>query len=658
VADELKAFSLLTTTRVRKSKIVTAEEALQVIQDGDTIGCGGFGGSGFPEEIAIQLERYYLRQGRPRDLTIFAALGPGDAGDRGLNRFAHEGLLRRVFSGHWGFIPKLQRLALENRIIAYNLPFGVMSTMYRDIAAAKPRTITKVGLGTFVDPRHGGGRINGITTEDVVEVIEFDGSEYLAYKTLPIHIAIIRGTTADPNGNITMEKEALTLDTLALATAAKNSGGLVIAQVERIAEYRTLNARQVKIPGILVDCVVVSRPENHWQTFGEPYNPAYSSEIRVPLRSIQPMALDERKVIARRAAFELRPNSVINLGIGMPEGVANVANEEKIIDYVTMTAEPGVIGGVPAGGLSFGAAVNTDAVIDITSQFDFYDGGGLDTAFLGLAQADGDGNLNVSKFGPKLAGAGGFINISQNAKKVVFLGTFTASGLEIRVENGKLEIVREGTVRKFVRAVEQLTFCGRVAQQKRQPVFFVTERCVFRLTAAGMELIEIAPGIELETHILPLMDFEPIVSATLREMDERIFRPETMGLLGQMMEIPVAERLSYDPRSNIFFVNFEGHRIQSEADVLEIAAVGENILSRIGKRVYAVINYDDCYISPEVLNSYISLSRRHRDLYYARVTRYASDAFARVKMGAAFREKDASLIFHEGKTQAEAALKQ
>jgi propionate CoA-transferase len=641
---------------MRKGKVVSADEAIQVIQDGDTIATGGFVTIGVPEEILLKIEEYYLKTGRPRNLTLVYAAGQGDGKDRGLNHFAHEGMIRRVIGGHWGLAPKLGRMAIENRIEAYNLPQGVISHMFRDIAAHKPRTITTVGMMTYIDPRYGGGKMNEATKEDLVELMNFDGREYLAYKTFPINVAILRGTTADTDGNISMEKEALTIESLAIAMAAKNSGGFVIVQVERIADRGTLNAKQVKIPGILVDCVVVSHPENHWTTFAERYNPSYTAEVKIPMQTVLPMDMGARKIIARRASLELKGNSIINLGIGMPEGVSQVANEEKVLEYITLTAEPGTIGGMPAGGLSFGASTNPECIIDQPYQFDFYDGGGLDCCFLGLAQADREGNANVSRFGTKLAGCGGFINISQNARKVVFVGTFTAGGLKVSIKDGKLVIDQEGSEKKFLDRVEQVTFSGAYAVSRNQPVNYITERCVFTLTKHGVELTEIAPGIDIDHDILGHMGFEPLIRRKPRLMNERVFLSNLMGLRDYLTQLSLEERLTYDEAENLFFVNFEGYRIRSSKDIKMIEGMVSKILLPYGRKVYTIVNYDNFDILPELVEEYSSMVRRLVKKFYSGVTRYTTNTFLRMKLGEALKKRKLAPHIYETREEAREAL--
>ncbi|HEX8664563.1 MAG TPA: acyl CoA:acetate/3-ketoacid CoA transferase [Beijerinckiaceae bacterium] len=634
-----------------KNKIVSAREAVALVRDGDTVAVSGFVGIGTPDELIIALAERFRDTQTPSGLTLMFAAAPGDGKERGLNRLADARLVRRVVGGHWSLVPKLGALALDGEIEAYNLPLGCVSHLYRDIAAGLPGTLSKVGLRTFVDPRQGGGKLNARTTENLVELVELRGREWLLYKSFPIQIALVRGTTADPAGNVTMEREALMLDNLAAAMAAKNSGGLVIAQVERIAAADSLSPREVVIPGVLVDCVVVAKPENHLQTYGTPYNHAYSGRQKVPLDRIEPLPLDERKIVARRCAFALPPGGVVNLGIGMPEGVAAVAAEERVLKYLTLTAEPGIIGGMPQGGLDFGAALNPEAVIHQNQQFDFYDGGGLDLACLGMAQCDGSGNVNVSRFGRKLAGAGGFINISQNAKTLVFAGTFTAGGLKVAVADGRLAVEQEGKAQKFIAAVEQVTFSGDYAAETGQPVLYVTERCVFRRTSAGMELAEVAPGIDVERDILAHMGFRPIVNDP-KPMDPRIFRPEVMGLEQVLLGLKLSERISYDAERNILFLNLEGFQVRTVEDVELVRREMEGRCRAIGKKVALVVNYDGFTLDPAVADAYFSMITYMQGRYYASASRYTTSAFMRMKLGSALAERD--LKPHVFETPAEA----
>lgn len=497
------------------AKLCTADEAAQLIQDETTLVSGGFVGAAHPEALTAAIERRFQRSSRPRNLTLVYAAGQGDGGRRGLNHLAYAGMLRRVIGGHWGLCPRLGELAMANEIEAYNLPQGVICQLFRDIAAGRPGTITHVGLGTFIDPAQSAGQINERSKDKLVERVSLGGRTWLWYKSIPLNVGLIRATAADHNGGLVMDEEAIIGEVLSIAQAVRKCGGVVIAQVNRLLE-KPVAPQRVRVPGILVDKIVISQNDEHHQTFAEVLNASYTQPLNSNMLAARTrpsirMPLDERRIIACRASDELPLGAVVNLGIGMPEGIAQIAAERELLDRCTLTVESGPIGGVPAGGLSFGAAAYPDAIIDQPSQFDFYDGGGLDFAALGAAQIDSHGNVNVSQFGRRFVGVGGFINIAQNARRLVFCATMTAGGLKIAVEHGQLRIVHEGEVVKFVPHVDQISFSADHARSNGQHVLYVTERAVFQLAADGLELIEVAPGIDLERQVLGILKFKPII---------------------------------------------------------------------------------------------------------------------------------------------------
>ena len=540
------------------AKFITAQEAARLIPDGATVGVAGMGLSGWPEEVACAIRDSFRETGHPCDLNLKQGSALGDwgygnqfvgwertrredgpaqsHGNRGVTRLgeAGPGLVTKWTAAHIGSAFALTELARQNKLQCHCLPQGVIVNLWREIAAGRPGLLTKVGLGTFVDPRVEGGRMNEVTTEEVVKLVEFEGEEYLFYKSFPLHVALLRGTTADENGNITFEHESVLNEGLAVAMAAKNSGGIVIVQVEYVTKRGTMNPKEVKIPGILVDYVVqATDPMACWQAEGAYFEPAFSGQVKKPVGALPRLPLGSRKILCRRCAMELRSGCVANLGVGIPADVASVVAEEGFTDQMTLTAETGAVGGVPAALPNFGSAYNPECTMLHNDMFDLIDGGGLDITVLGLAQADEEGNLNVSKFGPRLTGPGGFINITQSAKKVVFCGTFMAKSKE-HVQDGKLVIDQEGSIHKFVKQVEQITFAGRYVRPN-QTVLYITERGVFQLLDGRMTLIEIAPGVDLEKDILAHMEFAPVISPDLKTMDPAIFQ-EDWGGMGEYME--------------------------------------------------------------------------------------------------------------------------
>ena len=516
---------------------INAAEAADLIQDRSTVAIDGFIGFCLADDILTAIEKRYIREDHPRDLSVVnvAGLG-GDGQQRGINHFAHRGLMRRFLCSNLSLAPKLYPLIMDNVFPTFMMPQGVLSHMMRAIAAHRPGIISQVGMKTFVDPRIDGGKINDAakaSEEEIVQLLNLNGEEYLFYPAFPLDMAIIKGSKADTKGNISVEKEALHIEQFEMAAAAKNSGGIVMVQVDEIVEHGQLHPQMVTVPSALVDYVILGDPENSGQHFigNRKPVPSWCGDEKIPFDNIESLPFDIHKVICRRGILELHAGDFINLGIGIPMGISEVLNEEGLIEQISSSIESGVTGGVPAPGIATGAAYNPEAILKQPDIFDFYDGGGIDFAGLGAAEIDRHGNVNVSKFSGKVTGPGGFINISQGAKTVCFLGTFTAGKSDIRIEDGQLRIIKDGPYIKFKNDVEHITFSGHYSREKGvQKVFYITERAVFRLTDQGLTLTEIAPGADLEQDILGKMEFRPAISPDLKLMNRILFLPEKMNL--------------------------------------------------------------------------------------------------------------------------------
>lgn len=514
----------------RPKRVITASQAAALVPSNCTITTGGFGSCGHPDLLTEALAARFAESAAPTGLTLVFAAGQGDKAKQGINRLASKGLLKKVIGGYWALTPALGQMALRGEIEAHNWPQGVISHLFRAIAGGRSGVVSDIGLHTFIDPRQEGGKVGPATKQDLISVVNIGGREELFYPAMPIDVAFLRGSRADADGNISMEDEANFQDSLAQAQAVHNSGGIVIVQVLELVERHSLDPHTIRIPGIFVDYLVLATPETHWQTYGEKRNSTYTGRSRSTLAE-PPLPLSAKTVIARRALYEIARHEapVINLGIGTPEFIAKVAREERRTAHV-LTIESGVIGGTPAGGLSFGASSAPQAILDQASQFDFYDGGGIDLAFLGFGQVDRAGNVNISRFGGRLNGVGGFVNISQSAKRVVFCGTFTAAGLELGFEAGRLVIRREGAIAKFIAGVEHMSFNAAYAESRQRQVLFITERAVFALEAGRLVLKEIAPGVEIQRDILDCSQAGIVVPDQVAAMPGAIFHQQALSL--------------------------------------------------------------------------------------------------------------------------------
>jgi propionate CoA-transferase len=509
--------------------VISVAEAVGLVRDGQTVLIGGSGaGHALPQAFIDQLAAQFEAHGTPRDLTTVRVVGIGDFADRGFSQLALPGLMRRTIGSNIGNEPRLGAMVEANQLEAYSFPQGVLSQLTREIAAGRPGLVTAVGLGTYVDPRQTGGRQNSVTTEPMVELVELRGQEWLFFHAFPIDVAVIRGSTVDEDGNLSMEEEAIQGEMLSMAMAARNSGGIVIAQAKRLAARGSIPQREVKVPGALIDHAYLV--PDQWQTYITEYSPYYAGQLRRPSAGQEPVPLDVRKVIGRRSLMEFGPGSICNLGFGISQGIGRIAWEEGIADQLVLSVEQGIFGGVPVAGNEGGAGFNYQAMIDQPYMFDFYDGGGLDVASLSFAEVDPAGNVNVHAFEGRIRGPGGFPNISARTRKLCFVGTLTARGLELEIGDGRLRIVSDGSLGKFVPQVREISFSAEVARRRGQEVRYITERAVFALTDAGVTLIEIADGLGVEEDVIGRMGFRPRVADELRRMDERLFREGPMGL--------------------------------------------------------------------------------------------------------------------------------
>ena len=511
--------------------VLSAEEAVKYIPDGSTLCVLGAGGGILEATTLITaLAECYKTTQTPKNLNLISPTGLGDRADRGISPLAQEGLIKWALCGHWGQSPRISEMAEQNKIEAYNYPQGVLTQTLRAAAAHQPGILSNIGIGTFVDPRLQGGKLNDVTKKDLIKLVEIEGQEYLYYKTIAPTIGFIRATTCDTEGYASFEDEVMYLDALAIAQAVHNNGGIVMMQVQKMVKKATLHPRSVKIPGYLVDIVVVDSEQTQLYG-GAPVNRFISGDFTCDDATMPHIKLDQRKLVARRALFEMKKGAVGNVGVGIADGIGLVAREENCADEFVLTVETGPVGGITMQGVAFGANVNTRAIMDMPSQFDFYHGGGLDVCYLSFAEVDQEGNVSVHKFNGKIMGTGGFVDISATSKKIVFCGTLTAGGLKTEVKDGQIKILKEGSVKKFIKKAPELTFSGKTALERGLEVFYITERAVFKLEKDGLHLIEVAPGIDVEKDVVALMDFKPIVSKNVKSMDVRMFHDRPMGFV-------------------------------------------------------------------------------------------------------------------------------